>query len=67
MYLAALGRQNSPLSTYFIASADGVGGGGAPQKSTLYKTKNLTSVLTFRNKTFEELRTSDRLDLISPV
>jgi hypothetical protein len=29
MYLATLGPQNSPLSTYFIATLDGVGGGGA--------------------------------------
>ena len=29
MYLASLGPQNSSLSTYFIASLDGVGGGGA--------------------------------------
>ena len=28
MYLATLGPQNSALSTYFIAAADGVGGGG---------------------------------------
>jgi hypothetical protein len=33
MYLAALGRQNLPLSTYFIESLDGVGGGGSPQKN----------------------------------
>ena len=28
MYLASLGPQNSSLSTYFIATLDGVGGGG---------------------------------------
>jgi len=33
MYLAALGRQNSTLSTYFIESLEGVGGGGSPQKN----------------------------------
>jgi hypothetical protein len=33
MYLAALGRQNSPLSTYFIESLEGVGGGGSPPKT----------------------------------
>jgi len=29
MYLAALRPQKVPLSTYFIATLDGVGGGGA--------------------------------------
>ena len=33
MYLAALVGENPPLSTYFIATADGVGGGGPLQKS----------------------------------
>ena len=57
MYLATLGPQNSLVSTYFIASLDGVGGGGASQKSTHNKTKNLTTPTSFwfRNKTLEEL------------
>mgnify|MGYP001185792128 CR=1 FL=1 len=33
MYLATLGPQNSLLSTYFIASLDGVGGGGTHKKA----------------------------------
>jgi hypothetical protein len=33
MYLAALAAENIYVSTYFIATADGVGGGGPPQKS----------------------------------
>jgi len=33
MYLAALGRRNSTLSTYFAESLEGVGGGGSPQKN----------------------------------
>ncbi len=67
MYLASLGPQKVPLSTYFIATLDGVGGGGASQKSTHNKTKNLTSPTSLSLDCFEELRTSDRLDLISPV
>ena len=55
MYLASLGPQKALLSTYFIASLDGVGGGGATQKSTHHKTKNLTSDRTLRNKSLEEL------------
>ena len=57
MYLATLGPQNSLVSTYFIASLDGVGGGGSSQKSTHTKTKNLTAPTSFwfRNKTLEEL------------
>ena len=35
MYLAALVRENPPLSTYFIATVDGVGGGGPTKKPTL--------------------------------
>jgi len=34
MYLAALPPQKRALSTYFVATADGVGGGGASQKPT---------------------------------
>jgi hypothetical protein len=37
MYLATLRPQNSALSTYFIATLDGVGGGGA------HKTHNTTN------------------------
>ena len=37
MYLATLGPQNRALSTYFIATLDGVGGGGA------LKTHNTTN------------------------
>ena len=33
MYLAALGPQNSLVSTYFTESLEGVGGGGSPPKS----------------------------------
>jgi len=29
MYLPAVVREKAPLSTYFIATLDGVGGGGA--------------------------------------
>lgn len=35
MYLAALVRENLYVSTYFIATADGVGGGGPTKKPTL--------------------------------
>ena len=42
MYLASLGPQNSSLSTYFIASLDGVGGGGACYKC-LSKSSSQTS------------------------
>ena len=35
MYLAALVRENPSLSTYFIATVDGVGGGGPTKKPTL--------------------------------
>ena len=37
MYLAALVGENPPLSTYFIATADGVGGGGPPTKKPTLK------------------------------
>ena len=33
MYLAALVGESPHASTYFIGSAEGVGGGGPPQKS----------------------------------
>lgn len=33
MYLAALVRESPPLSTYFTAAADGVGGGGPHKKA----------------------------------
>ena len=39
MYLAALGRQNSSVSTYFTESLEGVGGGGSPKKTTSIKNK----------------------------
>jgi hypothetical protein len=39
MYLAALAAENLYVSTYFIATADGVGGGGPPQKSPRQKTQ----------------------------
>ena len=55
MYLAALARRNFPLSTYFVATLEGVGGGGVPQKSTLWKTKNLTSETTLFCEPLEEL------------
>ena len=42
MYLASLGPQNSSLSTYFIATLDGVGGGGACYKC-LSKSSSQTS------------------------
>ena len=67
MYLAALVPQKVPLSTYFVATLDGVGGGGASQKSTHHKTKNLTTPTTISFDSLEELGTSDRLDLIRPV
>ena len=35
MYLAALGRQNSSVSTYFTESLEGVGGGGSSQKNNV--------------------------------
>ena len=35
MYLAALVGESPPLSTYFAATADGVGGGGPTKKPTL--------------------------------
>jgi len=35
MYLAALLPQKRGLSTYFTATADGVGGGGPTKKPTL--------------------------------
>jgi len=35
MYLAALVGESPPLSTYFGATADGVGGGGPTKKPTL--------------------------------
>ena len=34
MYLASLPPQNHALSTYFAATLEGVGVGGAPQKPT---------------------------------
>ena len=67
MYLAALVPQKVPLSTYFIATLDGVGGGGMPQKSTHHKTKNLTSPTSFSFDSLEKLVTCDRLDVIRPV
>ena len=33
MYLAALVGESPHVSTYFVASLEGVGGGGPPQKS----------------------------------
>ena len=42
MYLASLRPQNSLLSTYFIASLDGVGGGAACYKC-LSKSSSQTS------------------------
>ena len=42
MYLATLRPQNSPLSTYFIATLDGVGGGGARQKRRSQKSSQIT-------------------------
>ena len=39
MYLATLAPQNWALSTYFAATADGVGGGGPPTKPTTCKHK----------------------------
>jgi hypothetical protein len=37
MYLAALVGENLYVSTYFIATADGVGGGGPPTKKPTLK------------------------------
>tara|TARA_R110000744_G_scaffold15820_1_gene43769 strand:- start:648 stop:794 length:147 start_codon:yes stop_codon:yes gene_type:complete len=37
MYLAALVGENPPLSTYFVATADGVGGGGPHKKAHVKK------------------------------
>ena len=37
MYLAALVGENPRLSTYFIATADGVGGGGPHKKAHVKK------------------------------
>jgi len=39
MYLAALVPQKVPLSTYFIATLEGVGGGGLPEKIDNIQTK----------------------------
>lgn len=37
MYLAALVRENLYVSTYFAATADGVGGGGPHKKAHVKK------------------------------
>ena len=39
MYLAALVHENPYVSTYFIATADGVGGGGPHKKAHVKKTQ----------------------------
>lgn len=41
MYLPAVVAQKVPLSTYFVATLEGVGGGGATQKLTPNKIKKL--------------------------
>ena len=50
MYLAALRPQKVPLSTYFIAILDGVGGGGVCQKrrskSSSQRTEQTPTVIT---------------------
>ena len=51
MYLAALDRQNSSVSTYFTDSLEGVGGGGSPKKQRQSKTKKaLTKVKAAKTK-----------------
>jgi len=42
MYLAALVGENPHVSTYFVATADGVGGGG-PHKKAHVKKRRLKS------------------------
>ena len=52
MYLAALVGENPLVSTYFIATAEGVGGGGPTKKPTLktqakkQRQQNLNRLLT---------------------
>ena len=73
MYLATLGPRFLPLSTYFIAILEGVGGGGTHKKARAKNTgkkqsiKTLSSPTTIALNSLEELVTSDRVDLVNPL
>lgn len=73
MYLAALVGDFSPLSTYFIVSADPVGGGGTHKKARAKNTgekqnnETLTSPSSLWFCHLEVDVTSEGCDLVSPV
>jgi len=48
VYLATLSPQNPALSTYFVATLDMVGGGGASQKPTSQKQQKKETKETMR-------------------
>lgn len=57
MYLATLGPQNLPLSTYFIAILEGVGGGGPSTKHTTHKQKKRSrKSATLKHRTDRTIR-----------
>ena len=73
VYLAALVGDFSPLSTYFIVSADPVGGGGTHKKARAKNTgekqnnETLTSPSSLWFCHLEVDVTSEGCDLVSPV
>lgn len=58
MYLAALVPQKAPLSTYFIATLDDVGGGGA-----CYKCLSKSSSQTSEHKPKQKMKAKTSINI----